>query len=88
MNRQQITRAQGGQPQASVRIAGTLVVAIAAIVCAGVAYARAPWPCGPTDKEFTCYDLPCKVGDTENGGHCVGDKAFKAHKGDKIKAKK
>lgn len=32
--------------------------------------ALAPWPCG---SGFTCYELPCKVGDTQNGDHCVGD---------------
>lgn len=28
------------------------------------------YPCG---SGYTCYPLPCKVGDTQNGDHCVGD---------------
>jgi hypothetical protein len=80
-------RLQAGRRLIRPRIAATVLFAMAGGVWADVACAKS-WPCGPTDKEFTCYDLPCKVGDTENGGHCVGDKAFRAHKADKVKAKK
>ncbi|PPD41923.1 MAG: hypothetical protein CTY15_12835 [Methylocystis sp.] len=69
-------------------MAATLLLATAGAFYANVAFAKR-WPCGPTDKEFTCYDKPCKVGDTENGGHCVGDKAaFRANKAERVKAKK
>jgi hypothetical protein len=59
-----------------------VVVILATSVPANQAQARAPWPCGPTGNEYTCYDLPCKDGDTQsndtNSGesHCVGDKAL------------
>lgn len=79
---------RAGKGYSMAYVAVSVLLATAGVLCADVAIAKS-WPCGPTDKEFTCYDKPCKVGDTENGGHCVGDKAaFGAHRGDKVKAKR
>jgi hypothetical protein len=55
-----------------------VVVVLAASVPANQAQAK-QWACGPVN-EYTCYDQPCKAGDStstdSNAGttHCVGDK--------------
>lgn len=86
MTRDLILRSRAAKRLATAQVAAAVLLAAAGLG-AGAAHAKS-WPCGPTDKEFTCYDLPCKVGDTENGGHCVGDKAFRANKADRVKAKR
>ena len=65
----------------------SLLAAVVVILAASVPAQAKSWACGSVNQ-LTCYDEPCKIGDSSstdsNTGktHCVGDKAMARPKTD------